>query len=472
MKKIFLLLGFILLNATLFSQDSCVIKLNLGDCRFCYGPLSKLNTTNDSLKKTIIVTRLDSDIADTFLKDELGVKFSYALIGTDTMYQAISTNQQSEIILYNGKNIIYKDLLKRFNGNLTTSPSSIEQVAEMASDSLKISSRLTTKYSDSKVIMLDYVTSNYIVFDISSKKLIKILHINSFKPESFFDLFNIVSLSRSNYEQNISALQAYGIGHLRPFSNDFLIFQDKLFSNVLLSVPQYVDSTNSMVINEEMLLLISSLNQDSIIPVPYKQIVANVLPDFKLQFCGGPFVFSNDSIFFIFSSPSIPEKLIIAKFKYDKDLKYSGYYTIPFPEYYGQEATRDYEFFSWLFSFPYLLTMKSNEVYNISLKNCQYFPFRTDKVNERNDIFSMDYTNKIIDSFLVKNKLIVLNQRRVNNSLSYYYCVYEIPSMKLSLCKEINLTNDFQFQSFNFINDTSIIGFSNNGKICKISLQE
>lgn len=471
MKKVFLFAGFILLNSYLFSQDSCVIKLNLGDCRFCYGPLSKLNETTDVLKKTVLTLLMDSAIVSTFLKDEIGVNFTYDLIASDSGYNAINTNQQSEIVFYDNKNIVYKSLLKQFNGDLVLKPSFTEQTTEIP-DSLKISRRLSLKFIDNKFLLLDKVTTNVIVYDILKNRICKRLKINSVKPESYFNLFNVDSVSRSFYEQNKATLNAYGVTHLRPFGDDFCTLKNHLFINVLLSFPKYVDSIRTIVIDQEPLLLISSLDRDSIIPVPCNEIAEKVLPDYKLQVCGGPFVFSKDSIFFIFSSSALPDKLIIAKFKYDDDLKYSEYFTIPFPKYYKQHAVENYELISWKFSFPYLVSVKSNEVYDINTKKCWFLPVKFDQINEKDDILKMEYTNFILDVYSFGNKLLILNQRKSKNRINHYYNLFETPLMKLMNCNEINLSNDYRVQDFNFINNHSLIGFDSNNKIVTFNLPD
>jgi hypothetical protein len=110
-------LMLIVFDARSQTVDSVVVKLNTTDCKFCYSGFYHFKPLN--VKKITLVTRANQEnVCNKYSKDYLK-QFEIATITSDSVYTTLSNSLSSEVYLYNHGDLVYNNLLKNFQADIS-----------------------------------------------------------------------------------------------------------------------------------------------------------------------------------------------------------------------------------------------------------------------------------------------------------------------------------------------------------------
>lgn len=489
MNRRLLLCCFILIFLGSQAQDSCVVKLNLTDCVTCYGGLSKVagmkscqamndlsgfsaiaRYKHDSIPVDIVVRKSDRKSASRFIGSQLGLKFNYHLTASDSLYNVLSSAPQSEVIFYERGRIVYKAILKAFDGSITARLVPLREI--LIRDTLLNPGNSNFYYKNDRLISNDYVFNRISAYDLHSGKLIRELDLSRINSEEFFNAEGVDSVSRSIYRQSSEAVKAYGLTRVQ--CSGLAVADDWLICNLAYRIPVFSDSLKQLNVQYKTSLRFLKSDSDSSFSVSMSGFQENLYKTCNLIVTSGPYYLYDDNFCYLYKSRNNRDSLYIAKFSVCKGALVSkGTATCQLPSFYRQAGTVEHVAVTGKISYPYFSSTGSPEIINLNTLSFFSVPAETDKISSTEALMKLSGSKfLILDMQLRDDVLKILHVNTAENEKRYFVSTYSASSGKLKSFAKIVVSESHPIKLILFSGQGNILGIDDDNRLVEFAVPE
>ncbi len=415
-KTIVTALLVLLSNFIIFGQDSCVVKVCLGDCINCYGNFYSVEKLDNTVAKTLVFPKISEKEAVFYSKNLLHIDNlkKYNIVLSDSIYNALQTTNTSEVIYYkNNKKIIHQNL-EKFNAVHNSS---------MINESRNI------KLPDS-IIFSNFVhlitTEKY--FMISDNLGGKIVLVNKHNPDSLKifrseDLTNQTVFNEVTRNDTIFKVFTKYKSYLRYANYDRVRISPCIGSRNYLSsfleVP-YPKIGNNTIRVTIAYGIIEFLNENKFALFGYNK--KKVPEEYYLNASALYHSYKNEYILPVTKYDSITDKknYCLAKFiKKNNTLNFKSFLPFLLPQEYEQLKG---VMVIPTFIYPYVFYQFSLSVFNLETNKIEKLPLPPQKLNfefdnENKKVLHKEFTYMFGDAYIEGSSLYVLYRDMTNRYL-------------------------------------------------------
>lgn len=222
MKKYFLSIFCILNLVASAGQKDLYIKISVFDCATCTSALEKI-IENFPEKKLVMDGQFAMDSIDFYDKYNLA-KYKNKIIWNDSLYNSITKNTFSEIVVYNGNVEIYRNLLKGFtNTDIETLKNAFNDKCDY-----KLPSIISIRDEKHFYVIKNFTLSKFYLIEKSTNKM-KSLQLDT---SLIKDIYKMHGHSDALYKNAMQAAQLNSL--LKPNITSLYFVNDTTY-NMLIS---------------------------------------------------------------------------------------------------------------------------------------------------------------------------------------------------------------------------------------------
>ncbi len=410
-------------------QDSCVVKVQLCDCQNCYLGINQVNRYDTEIKKTLIFPNISKKEVYTYFYKVLNLDDTnnYKIIASDSIYNSISKNHSSEVVLFNNGKEEKRYLLKNSYKLLLNSKNKDTSYykIDLKKNNIVLSGVITITKNTNYILITDYLFGNLIFINRNNFSFEKLFSNKDLNYEELFSHVINPNFSYDNYKKYKNLLKQFNFEYAR-FSAAQGITNQLI---VLCQIPEIKVNNNT----KEMQIIPITIPLKFNSPINYNiyAINNNSLPSgYSIS---SQSIFFNDSSAYLFVLPpkkyrdSTKNKYFLAKYDNieDTSLYFKSFVKLNIPKEYSDNKIFNDLSFPVFTSKGFVFFRFSNVLYNIN-KNKKYkMPFRNINLSIKKDISTNSKVIKsdgyIYDVFQDKDKFYVLHSYKSDSMRKEYF---------------------------------------------------
>lgn len=408
---------------SIYSQDSCVVKVFPNDCQNCYIGMRNVESAQKDVKKTIVFPNMPQAEVNAYLKNVLNIhdESSYTIIVSDSVYHSLNTNLTSEVYLYRGNELFDHTILKQFQG-----------IDEMAYTEIKIPDTIAISGGSTLINQQDYffITDpkfgDFIFISKYGDHKIDVITADAFTTESNFERISGDTICYSTFLEYREILKSANMDKMKIQSS---FIKRDLMAAYLLAPDIQVINGEAGLMYKNGLIIFNKPSDYTILRIDEKSIPKNYVINagFYYQYKEGHYIQLTNI------DRTLDDQFILGKFQLENN-------KLVFSEFPDYKIPTEYLPSSKFMSLrkilssagPYVFLQYSNSYFDLE-KN-QTFQLPLDTVNLNFEFQNLDinqlkfeYSFQLIDAIIFENTIQVLFEEsgiyyvgvidRIDNSL-------------------------------------------------------